>query len=536
MKIRIKLLMLILSTTLSFILSIGIYLYLLSGITAIEQEKQILQNLKQTALTTGRTGAEILLRDNAALQWDALTEEVRELEEAYRDVCSLRILPGINRKMADALDSITALRQMEQEAYSELSSAYIRLVEELADSTSYKSPEFRFIQLYSDSIQLGRDRSMILRLYAQEFENALDRFNMTLDSSAGIIDSRFHLIEEEVRQIQRGNILLAAVLCAALIFITILSSLTLANNIGKDTQKITRALSLMVDESSPVSLDISRKDEIGIMAKDIETISARLMETRGQLIQSEKMASLGELVAGVAHEINTPIGIGVTASSFLDNRTSELGKLLEAEELTREDLENYIRDARDSSEMILANMQRAADLIRSFKQVAVDQTSRKMRRFEIREYTKEVMRSLQPMFKNRNHNVRIHCPGDFEVTSYPGALSQVLTNLVVNSLVHGFEELESGEISIGIRRRDEHILITYQDTGCGIPEENLKKIYDPFFTTKRGRNGGTGLGLHIVFNLVSQTLKGKIRCTSPPGEGARFEIEFPSLESAGRST
>ncbi len=253
----------------------------------------------------------------------------------------------------------------------------------------------------------------------------------------------------------------------------------------------------------------------------------RLKETQNQLVESEKLASLGALVAGIAHEINTPIGISVTASSHLEDRTKEFEEHLKTGKLSRSEFEKFFDDAKSCSKLIFTHSQRAATLINSFKKVAVDQSSSEMRSFELKEYLEEVLVSLKPKFKNTNFNIELNCPNNITLFSYPGALTQILTNFLINSLLHGFEGLENGTIFIDIKEVDDRIYMIYRDTGCGIPDDNLHKIFDPFFTTKRGK-GGSGLGLHIGYNLVSQTLMGSIKCNSKKNSGTSFEMIFPA--------
>lgn len=255
----------------------------------------------------------------------------------------------------------------------------------------------------------------------------------------------------------------------------------------------------------------------------------KLNKTKDYLIQSEKMAALGGLVAGVAHEINTPVGIGVTAASHLSGETNKFLKSYKEGEITRSALDGFLKTVTDSSEMILTNMNRAADLIHSFKQVAVDQSSDTLREFNIKEYLNEIFSSLNPKFRNTSIEVMIECADDLSIYSFPGAVSQIITNLAINSLVHGFEGLPKGEIIVSVVKENDDLKIIYSDTGKGIPEENVSKIFDPFFTTKRGF-GGSGLGLHIVFNLVIQTLNGSIECHSQPDKGTTFTIMFPYQE------
>ncbi|MFP4477334.1 MAG: ATP-binding protein [Desulfatibacillaceae bacterium] len=253
---------------------------------------------------------------------------------------------------------------------------------------------------------------------------------------------------------------------------------------------------------------------------------AELKEAQNQLVQSEKMAALGGLVAGVAHEINTPIGVALTASSFLEEKTDTLGRQRDSGEIRDGDLEKYMKTANEASSIILTNLRRAANLISSFKQVAVDQSSEDRRRFKLKEYIDEVLLSLHPSLKRTSHRITVDCPQDIEIDSYPGAFSQIITNLVMNSVVHGFEGMESGEIHMDVHTRDGDILFRYRDNGAGMEPETLRKMYDPFFSTRR-THGGSGLGMHIVYNLVTSTLGGQIECTSQPGAGTNFLITLP---------
>ena len=270
------------------------------------------------------------------------------------------------------------------------------------------------------------------------------------------------------------------------------------------------------------------QQDLEVANKELKRSLDTLEQARDQLVQSEKMAALGELVAGVAHEINTPVGVGVTAASFLDAKTREFSTLYESGELKRSELENYLKTVQEVSNSILINMERAAELISSFKQVAVDQSSEKMRRFNLREYLDEILLSLRPRYKKTTHTIHVSCPSDVEISSYPGAYSQILNNLIMNSLIHGFKEKENGEIRIEITREDDGVCFVYRDNGCGMNKNQKEKAFDPFYTTMRGK-GGTGLGMSIVFNLVTQTLRGKVILDSSPGEGVCLTMRFPGL-------
>ncbi|HKK91088.1 MAG TPA: response regulator [Desulfobacteraceae bacterium] len=268
------------------------------------------------------------------------------------------------------------------------------------------------------------------------------------------------------------------------------------------------------------------QDDLEKANAELKASFERLEQTRDQLVQSEKMAALGGLVAGVAHEINTPVGVGVTAASFLQTKTNELQQLYESGDLKRSELETYLTTIDEVAHSILINMERAAGLISSFKQVAVDQSNEEKRLFNIHQYIGEVLLSLRPKYKNTGHDIEVICPDDFEIYSYPGAFSQIISNLLVNSLTHGLKDVEHGKIVFEISRKNGDIWLVYRDNGAGMTEEQKAKMFEPFYTTMRGK-GGTGLGMSIVFNLVTQTLKGTIECRTAPGSGAEFTIKFP---------
>ncbi|MBF0274923.1 MAG: AAA family ATPase [Nitrospinae bacterium] len=258
----------------------------------------------------------------------------------------------------------------------------------------------------------------------------------------------------------------------------------------------------------------------------VEERTKELKESQEKLIQSEKMASLGGLVAGVAHEINTPIGIGVTSASFFNDQAKLIKKAIEEDSLKKSELSKFIDISLQSSDLILNNLNRTANLVKSFKEVSADQSSFDKRKIFLGSYLEQILLSLKPELNKKKHSTEVICPEDIEVHTYPGALAQIITNLVMNSIKHGFENTISGLITITILKEKTGIILRYQDNGQGIPEENIKKIFEPFFTTKRNQ-GGTGLGLHIVFNIVTQKLLGEITCESIVGQGTIFTIKLP---------
>jgi NO-binding membrane sensor protein with MHYT domain/signal transduction histidine kinase len=244
------------------------------------------------------------------------------------------------------------------------------------------------------------------------------------------------------------------------------------------------------------------------------------------LFQEGKMESMGRMVAGVAHEVNTPLGICLTLSSQLDEQTREIRKMYETSEVSQDKFEQYLGSVESISDIMLSNIRRAANLIRNFKQVAVDQSHLELDRIRLRQYTSQVINTLRSEYKALNPQIIIEGPEELEIITLPGAYSQIIINLVKNSVVHGFHDIEKPEIKITINQADDYVTVTYQDNGVGMDRNTLAKIFDPFFTTRRNK-GGTGLGMHIVFNLVHQKLMGKIKVESEVNQGARFIMQLP---------
>ncbi|ATG76674.1 MULTISPECIES: sensor histidine kinase [unclassified Pseudoalteromonas] len=275
-------------------------------------------------------------------------------------------------------------------------------------------------------------------------------------------------------------------------------------------------------------VDLRRSTEQELLTKqtELERYVEELSLAQERLLGTEKMAALGGLVAGITHDINTPIGIGVTAISFLQERLNQLEAAYKEKTLSPKALEEFINDAKQSTSLLTTNLDRASELIASFKQIAVDQASDAVRTINFKDYVNEVIRSLHPKLKKTSHKLQLECPDDLVLNLPAGAISQIFTNLIMNSLIHGFENINNGIIDIKIASDETFLTIDYKDNGSGVTEQQLKKLFDPFFTTKRDQ-GGSGLGTHIMFNLVKQTLSGSIEAISEPGEGLHYHIQFP---------
>ena len=257
-----------------------------------------------------------------------------------------------------------------------------------------------------------------------------------------------------------------------------------------------------------------------------------LVSSQAALVRAEKLAALGRLVAGVAHELNTPIGNSLLSASTLADRTAEFVRAASFGDKPSTQLSIFIEDTQEASQILLRNLEKAGEIIRSFKQVAVDQASSQRRAFALHEIVDEVMLAHRPMLRNARVEIRTDVPTDLRLDSYPGPLGQVIGNLITNAVLHGYEGKDQGVIDISAKLRDAQqtkipqVEIVVRDYGCGIPDENLRRVFDPFFTTRMGR-GGTGLGLGICHTIVTETLAGTINIESVLGTGTRVIISIP---------
>ncbi len=429
-------------------------------------------------------------------------------------------------------------------------------------------------RIHDESLRLSETMSSmpISPLIQSEMIDALDQWRKglatTLDglneqsrilkemdaSTRRMIDGARYLNETLTRNAERIGALVRNILIFGAAIGLLLGSITgLAV-----ARSITRPLRLLQSRMAELSenaragpiADFNRRDELGDMARATnvfiteigrreqalrkskdraDAALAELQKTQTDLIQAEKLASLGQLVAGVAHEINTPLGIALTTATLLGDEAKRFGEAAAGGKLQRSVLERFVERMREGSELLFGNLSRAADLVHSFKQVAADQASGERRQFSMDVWLQDLLTSLRPILRKTKHEVLIECPPDVMVDTYPGALGQALTNLLTNAVTHGYDEGQAGRLSIRVSEpRQDTVRIVFADDGKGIPPENIGKVFDPFFTT--GRSGGnTGLGLHIVYNLVTSRLQGHINLYSKVGRGTRFTIDIPKV-------
>ena len=459
---------------------------------------QATQNIAIEALKlSNRTAAALTSRD--AAQASRIHEESKRLSQT---MASMPVSPLIQSEMIDALDQWRSVLGTTIEGLNEQE----RILAEMDETTRRMIAGARFLNemLARNGERIGDLVRKILIFGAA--------IGLLLGSVTGLAVARS--ITQPLRQLQGRMMELAGNARAGPI-----SGFDRRDELGD----MARATNVFITE-------IGRREQALRKSKDrADAALAELQKTQTDLIQSEKLASLGQLVAGVAHEINSPLGIALTTSTLLGDEAKRFAEAAASGKLQRSALERFVERMREGTHLLFANLTRAADLVHSFKQVAADQASGERRQFEMDDWLQDLLTSLSPVLRKTKHEIAFECPPDIHVDTYPGALGQVITNLLTNAVLHGYQEGQAGHLSIRVSEpRIDTVRIVFSDDGKGIPQENVGKVFDPFFTTGRS-TGSTGLGLHIVYNLVTSRLQGHINLYSRVGKGTRFTIDIPKV-------
>jgi len=259
---------------------------------------------------------------------------------------------------------------------------------------------------------------------------------------------------------------------------------------------------------------------------ELVVVIDNLNKTQQQLVEAEKMASLGRLVAGISHELNTPLGICLTFISSLEEKLISFHRAFDSGELRKEDFVNFLQSAKETSSLVTSHLTQASELVQNFKMVSVDVSSDMKREFDLVEYIYNVMNSLKAEMLGAKVSIDYDRNNDYRIDSYPGLFTQIFTNLVMNSLTHAFAAGAVGEIKIELKLVRAMVTIVYQDDGKGMAEDTRRQVFEPFFTTTRG-TGGSGLGMNILYNLVVNNLSGSVECHSELNVGTKYIIQFP---------
>ena len=273
---------------------------------------------------------------------------------------------------------------------------------------------------------------------------------------------------------------------------------------------------------------LGREDVCSRVATQLK-VQAFIQAQQEQIIQAEKLASIAELMGEFSHELETPIGIILTAQSHMADKLAQFKAIMADNKLTKHKLTAFVDAVEDANQLIHSNINRAIERTSSFKRLSVDQCSEERRKFKLFEYLHHIDQTLRSKFLNNNHTIVIDCDESLQLDSFPGALSQVLINLINNSMLHGFEQMDEGVITIRVEVDDVdggHVRLLYSDNGKGIDGEQLPKIFNQYYTSKP-HDGGSGIGLYLVKSIIENKLEGSFSCHSEPGEGIHFDIELP---------
>lgn len=381
-----------------------------------------------------------------------------------------------------------------EKSYDELTKSYVELAENnqaLDEKQQKLSTKEKSIKKLSDAISVNTQTLEQQKKHIEQQEKILLHHEESLVTQEKELTSK-------TTQIEQQNIVMLSS------FTFILLVLCLVYVLQKSSQSKKKSLEVLEHKN----IELAHTNE-------------KLINTQSQLVESEKMAALGNLVAGVAHEINTPLGVSVTAVTTSQHVLDRFKDKVENNNLTRSDMNSFLEKLNKATGLMSNNLIRASELVRQFKLVAVDQSSEEIREFLLSEYLNEVLSSLYPQYKKFQCDIEIDCDAELQLNSYPGGIAQIITNLVVNSILHGFDVNKKALIQVKAVEDAENVIITYQDNGQGIDEDNISQIFTPFYTTKRNQ-GGSGLGLHICYNIASK-LGGDIKCI-PCDSGAKFVL------------
>jgi len=463
-----------------------------------------------------------------------LTLATASAEEARRDTETIEQTIPVMSNLADNDLQRMALQRLNART-EELRKGLANLSEQLSDRT----------ELLDNTIDATQ----------AEATGAVDELSARMRERAQGAQETF---DQTLANISRRVLSIAAMFLG----IILIAGVLIALSIRLPLQQITMAMRAIMSGDYEREVQGTRaRDEVGAMARAVEVFRENAIAKRKtedelrsskekaesallelntaqqNLIDAERLAALGGLVAGVAHEVNNPIGISLTVASSLARRAEMFESELKSEgQLRRSQLEEFVRTSRDASEQLVANLYRAGELIQSFKQVAVDRSHAERRQFSLSEATDQIVASLRPVLKRAPIELAIDVPEGILIDGYPGSYGQILTNLFLNASSHAFPDGRSGAISISARPRGrDEIEIIFADNGVGMTPDVQRQAFDPFFTTRRNE-GGTGLGLHIVYNLVTQQLGGRMMLESRPGQGTTFRIIMPRTAKGGAST
>lgn len=422
--------------------------------------------------------------------------EVDELMEAFND-------------MAESLKDSFERIQLNEEKYRSL-------VENIDDMIYSLSPDGKFMAInHRFEKEIGRPRSEVVGQGLEILFRRPEELKYWQEQLAKVVSSKskytyqFSFVKESgKRHVYNVNLIP---------MLNILGDVDLVLGSNTDITELVEAQE---------EIQGLHEKEKATLERMVDERTEELKNAMNELVEKEKMASLGGLVSGIAHEINTPLGVSVSAASYLKTINDQIVAQMVEGKMTKTQLLDYFHSLDETANILNGNLYRASELVKSFKEISITQITEDRSRFNFYEYLNMILLSLKHEYKNTGHHIEVDCDQQLIINSYPGVFAQIFTNLIMNALIHGLKNKAEGHIRIEVRRELDQLFIHFSDDGAGIPKKDLAKIFEPFFTTNRSR-GGSGLGLNVVYNLVTGKLGGKISCQSHEGEGTHFYIRMP---------
>jgi signal transduction histidine kinase len=484
-------------------------------------------------------------RDQSALIWPSLSKS----RESFSTTLVLTNAYYLTQTRATAEEILKNLDAIE---------GTIPVMLDLADNDLQRGAlgalAYRVVSWRLGVANLNEHFTIRSRLLSEEIDGNQQMVVRTIDRLSDDMRQRERAAYERFESALSHMYLRIAIASVLALFIAVLIGLAIARSIVGPLRSLMTAMhAIVLGHYGQKVHDTDARDEIGEMARAVEvfrenaiakrqaeielkaakenaeTALRELQETQQSLIEAEKLAALGGLVAGVAHEVNNPIGISLTVASSFARRCDQFATDVRQGAIRKSTLDEFINGSQEAAKQLVANLNRAADLIQAFKQVAVDRSHAERRVFELGEATEQIVASLLPALKRSAIAFNVDINEEITMDSYPGPYGQVLTNLVLNALVHAFPDRRAGSMKLAIRRSGpDHVEIEFADDGVGMSEETQRRAFEPFFTTRRS-HGGTGLGLHIVFNIVTRRLGGRLRLDSALGRGTTLWLRLPLI-------
>jgi signal transduction histidine kinase len=484
-------------------------------------------------------------RDQSALIWPSLSKS----RESFSTTLVLTNAYYLTQTRATAEEILKNLDAIE---------GTIPVMLDLADNDLQRGAlgalAYRVVSWRLGVANLSEHFTIRSRLLSEEIDGNQQMVVRTIDRLSDDMRQRERAAYERFESALSYMYLRIAIASVLALFIAVLIGLAIARSIVGPLRSLMTAMhAIVLGHYGQKVHDTDARDEIGEMARAVEvfrenaiakrqaeielkaakenaeTALRELQETQQSLIEAEKLAALGGLVAGVAHEVNNPIGISLTVASSFARRCDQFSTDVRQGAIRKSTLDEFISGSQEAAKQLVANLNRAADLIQAFKQVAVDRSHAERRVFELGEATEQIVASLLPALKRSAIAFNVDINEEITMDSYPGPYGQVLTNLVLNALVHAFPDRRAGSMKLAIRRSGpDHVEIEFADDGVGMSEETQRRAFEPFFTTRRS-HGGTGLGLHIVFNIVTRRLGGRLRLDSALGRGTTLWLRLPLI-------